>query len=91
MKQVFLEEKEGKEEETQLVQDWNSLVECIVKAEKLWNGALQGFPSGGIEIEGIGIPKLYANYRMSNFTNFLTRFLASAKGSGGVETMFAKL
>lgn len=75
---------------TELQKLWNNMIEHIQIAELLWKTRLMEVPSITIDIEGVGIPKIYSSYRLSQFNNFLPRLISYARGVGGFEKMKVK-
>lgn len=94
-----LEEKEEEEEVlaieevkklTEIQQNWNDFVTCIIKAKEIWDTKLVEISSRTIDMEGQGIPKIYSSYRLSKFVHFMPRFLSYARAAGGVQELLTK-
>lgn len=72
-----------------LADDWNMFIKILIFAETIWNTRLMDKSAADIaRVEGL--PKIYANYKRSKFTNIAPRLISFARGSGGLREFFAK-
>jgi hypothetical protein len=85
------ETEEARPELSDLQQEWNNFVSCFVKAEEIWETKLKDVLSSKIAIDGQGIPKIYASYRLSKFIHLLPRIVMYARGVGGIKELFTKI
>ena len=78
-----------KNNDNDLTDDWNMFVKVLLIAETIWNTRLMDKSAADIA-KAEGLPKIYANYKRSKFTNIAPRLISFARGSGGLREFLTK-
>jgi len=78
-----------KNDDSDLANDWDTFVKILLIAESIWNTKLMDKSAADIA-QAEGLPKIYANYKRSKFTNIAPRLISFARGSGGLREFLTK-